>query len=205
MYLAGQMRDRTVLLLTGRALGLTEASCAMARTLEPSMLIVEDVDLIAEERDRQTPGCTALLFELLNQMDGLADDADVLFVLTTNRPDVLEPALASRPGRVDEAIEFPLPDAEGRRQLFALYGKGLTLELSNLDAFIDRTENVSPAFIRELLRKAALFATEDGDPLVVRDRHVDDALHDLVVHGGDLTMSLLGARKGHRGGAPAGS
>ena len=78
MYLAGQMRDRTVLLLTGRALGLTEASCAMARTLEPSMLIVEDVDLIAEERDRQTPGCTALLFELLNQMDGLADDADVL-------------------------------------------------------------------------------------------------------------------------------
>ena len=138
-------------------------------------------------------------------MDGLADDADVLFVLTTNRPDVLEPALASRPGRVDEAIAFPLPDAEGRRRLFALYGKGLALELSNLDAFIGRTENVSPAFIRELLRKAALFATEDGDPLVVRDRHVDDALHDLVVHGGDLTMSLLGARKGRSGGVPAGS
>ena len=205
MYLAGQMHDRTVLLLTGRALGLIEASCAMARTLEPSMLIVEDVDLIAEERDRQTPGCTAILFELLNQMDGLADDTDVLFVLTTNRPDVLEPALASRPGRVDEAIAFPLPDAEGRRRLFALYGKGLALELSNLDAFIGRTENVSPAFIRELLRKAALFATEDGDPLVVRDRHVDDALHDLVVHGGDLTMSLLGARKGRSGGVPAGS
>ncbi|HLY38305.1 MAG TPA: AAA family ATPase, partial [Candidatus Binatia bacterium] len=196
MYLAGQMRDRTVLLLTGRALGLIEPSCAMARTLEPSMLIVEDVDLIAEERDRQTPGCTALLFELLNQMDGLADDADVLFVLTTNRPDALEPALASRPGRVDEAIEFPLPDAEGRRRLFELYGEGLTMQLAKLDGFIHRTEHASPAFIRELLRKAALFAAEDGDPLVVRDRHVDDALHDLVVHGGELTMSLLGARQG---------
>lgn len=70
------------------------------------------------------------------------------------------------------------------------------MQLAKLDGFIHRTEHASPAFIRELLRKAALFAAEDGDPLVVRDRHVDDALHDLVVHGGELTMSLLGARQG---------
>src|SRR5437868_8036756 len=143
MYLARQMRDRTVLLLTGRALGLIEASCAMARTLEPSMLIVEDVDLIAEERDRQTPGCTAILFELLNQMDGLANDADVLFILTTNRPDVLEPALAARPGRIDQAIEVPPPDEDCRRRLFALYSEGLQVDLKKLDDFIKRTDGVS--------------------------------------------------------------
>src|SRR5688572_12792394 len=67
-----------------------------------------------------TVGANALLFELLNQMDGLAEDADVLFVLTTNRPDVLEPALAARPGRIDQAIEIPLPDAECRRRLLEL-------------------------------------------------------------------------------------
>src|SRR5207244_13357578 len=87
MYLAGEISGRTVLLLTGRGLGLIEQSCALARTLQPSIIILEDVDLVAEERTRREAGCAqALLFDLLNQMDGFADDADVLFLLTTNRP-----------------------------------------------------------------------------------------------------------------------
>ncbi len=49
----------------------------------------------------QTVAANALLFALLNQMDGLAADTDILFVLTTNRPDSSEPALAARPGRID--------------------------------------------------------------------------------------------------------
>lgn len=127
-------------------------------------------------------------------MDGLADDADVLFLLTTNRPDVLEPALAARPGRVDQTFELPLPDAACRRRLFELYGRGLTVRAADLDRFIARTERASAAFIRELMRKAALFAADEGPELVVEDRHLDQALHELVVHGGELTRSLLGFR-----------
>ena len=67
-----------------------------------------------------------LLNKLLNEMDGLKEEADILFILTTNRPEALEPALASRPGRIDQAIEFPLPDAEGRRKLVRLYSRALT-------------------------------------------------------------------------------
>ena len=85
MYLANQMQGRTTLLLTGRGIGLLEGSCKMARLLQPATIILEDVDLIAEERTEQESGCNALLFELLNQMDGLAEDADILFLLTTNR------------------------------------------------------------------------------------------------------------------------
>jgi ATP-dependent 26S proteasome regulatory subunit len=59
------------------------------------------VGLIAEERTQQSVGTNALLFELLNQMDGLAEDCDGLFLTTTNRPEIMEPALASRPGRID--------------------------------------------------------------------------------------------------------
>jgi ATP-dependent 26S proteasome regulatory subunit len=194
MYLAAQMTGRTVLLLTGRGLGLIERSCTMARLLQPAIVILEDVDLVAEERTRSTATCTALLFELLNQMDGLAEDADILFLLTTNRPDILEPALASRPGRIDQAIEVPLPDEGCRRRLFELYGRGLELRLARQDEFIARTKGASAAFIRELMRKAALFAADESAGAVVQDRHIEEALRELVVDGGELTKSLLGVR-----------
>jgi ATP-dependent 26S proteasome regulatory subunit len=128
-------------------------------------------------------------------MDGLADDADLLFVLTTNRPDILEPALAARPGRIDQAIEVPPPDADCRRRLLELYGKGLNLDGVDWGRLVERTSGTSGAFIRELLRKAAVFAAEDsvdGD-LLIRQQHLDEALAELVVAGGALTHSLLGA------------
>ncbi len=197
MYLAAQMPGRTVLLLTGAGMGVIETACHLARILTPATLILEDVDLIGTERNQQTVGANALLFELLNQMDGLADDADLLFILTTNRPDILEPALAARPGRIDQAIEIPPPDADCRRRLLDLYGRGLRVELSDRAGLVARTAGVSAAFIRELLRKAAVFAAEEdgAGELVVRDRHVEEALVELLVAGGALTQSLLGAAR----------
>ena len=95
-------------------------------------------------------------------MDGLGDDADILFVLTTNRPDILEPALAARPGRIDQAIEVPLPDAECRIRLLSLYAHGLQVadgvlpaeHNDNSNFLVERTKGASAAFIRELVRKA---------------------------------------------------
>jgi hypothetical protein len=195
MYLVAQMPGRTVLLLTGHGMKSIETACRLARLLEPTTVVLEDVDLIGTERNHQTVGANALLFELLNQMDGLAEDVDILFLLTTNRPDLLEPALAARPGRVDQAIEVPPPDAECRRRLFELYGRGLELEVADWDRLITRTAGVSGAFIRELLRKACVYAAEENGtaPLVVRDRHLEEGLTELLVAGGPLTKSLLGA------------
>jgi hypothetical protein len=193
MYLAGQMRERTTFLITGQGLGLIEQACAMARLLQPATLIIEDVDLVAEERTHQSTCNNAILFELLNQMDGLAEDSDVLFLVTTNRPEILERALASRPGRVDLAVEVPLPDAEGRRRLVELYGRGLDLSGVDVGLLVRRTEGVSGAFVKELLRKAALFAADDGSPSV-REAHVQSALHELTVHGGPLTQAILGGK-----------
>jgi cell division protease FtsH len=195
MYLAAQMPGRTVMVLTGNAVGSIETACALARLLEPATIVLEDVDLIGTERHQQTVGANALLFELLNQMDGLGEDADILFILTTNRPDHLEPALAARPGRIDLAIEVPLPDEECRRRLIELYGRGLKLELADREVWVRRTKGVSAAFIRELLRKAAVLAAEDngtGPELVVTDRHLEEATAELLVAGGALTKTLLG-------------
>ncbi len=193
MYLAGQMPERTVLLVTGRGAGLLEQACSMARKLEPATVVIEDIDLIAEDRERGEQACAPLLFELLNQMDGLSEDADILFVLTTNRPQVLEPALAARPGRIDLALEVPLPDAGCRTRLFQLYARGLNVS-ADLAPYVKRTEGASAAFIRELLRKAALYAAGAGDVIEVKDEHLDAALHELVVGGGAVTRALLGAK-----------
>lgn len=194
MYLASAMKERTVMLVTGRGQGLIQRTCFFARWLEPAMVIIEDVDLIAEERSSQNQCNTGVLLELMNEMDGLSDDVDVLFVLTTNRPEILEPALAARPGRVDQAYEVPLPDADCRKRMFDVYSKGLTVKVENMEVFIKRTAGASGAFIGELMRKAALFAAPDSDPIVVRDRHLDEAMHEMVVAGGSLTKSLLGSK-----------
>jgi hypothetical protein len=191
-YLARQMGERTVLLTTGRGLGLTREVVQMARALAPAMVVIEDVDLIAEHRGQPFIPAQPLLFDLLNEMDGLRDDSDVIFALTTNRPDLLEPALAARPGRIDLAVELPLPDADGRRSLFELYSRGLSLEGVDLDALVPLTEGVSPAYIKELLRKAALLAAEAGSA-AVRQEHVTDAMTELG-EGGRLAERLLGFR-----------
>jgi ATP-dependent 26S proteasome regulatory subunit len=178
MYLVAAMPGRTVVILSGDSLGLIEPACALARDLEPAMVVLEDVDLVAQ--DRMFDGSGPVLFELLNEMDGLAADADILFLLTTNRPDVLEPALAARPGRIDEAVELPLPDADGLSRLLALYSEGLEMQVSDLDAVVDRLDGATPAHVKELLRKAALLAAEEREgPIVVEDRHLLEALDDL--------------------------
>jgi cell division protease FtsH len=191
MYLAGQMPERTVLILTGSGLHAIGSACRIARQLAPSMVVMEDVDLVALDRDEHESN--ALLFELLNEMDGMQEDLDVIFALTTNRADRLEPALAARPGRVDLACELPIPDADGRRRLLELYGNGLQLNASDLPSLVADTDGASPAFIRELLRRAALLASEQsGAELVVDAVVLGAALRELTSDGGPLTARLLG-------------
>ena len=156
------------------------------------------MDLIAEQREAR-PGEQPLLFQLLNEMDGLNSGADVTFLLTTNRADLLEPALAARPGRVDLAAELPLPDADARRQLIRLYQGDLVLDLTHPDTVIERTDGVTAAFLKELLRKAALLSCE-ADPadapdalIRVTDIHLTAALDQLLDSRNQLTRILLGA------------
>lgn len=197
-HLVSSLTDTTVIQLTGGALELISEACSVARALQPAMVVVEDVDLIAEDRELHS-GAHPLLFQLLGEMDGLAEDADVVFVLTTNRADLLEPALAARPGRVDQAVELPLPDADARRRLFDLYAGTLAVDRSRLDAVVERTEGVTASFIKELLRRAALVAAErdsGGEPLAVSADDLDAALSELLDTHNAMTRVVLGA-SGH--------
>ncbi len=190
MYLASQMAGRTLIITTGLGMGAIGTIGNFARVLAPATVVVEDVDLIAQERGMPGMPAQPLLFELLNQLDGLADDADVLFILTTNRPDILEPALAARPGRVDLVVELPVPDARGRQKLLELYARGLRLEGVDFARYVDKTDGASPAYVKELLRKAALLAALAGSD-TVRDEHINAAMDELAA-GGELAKRIVG-------------
>lgn len=189
------MAAYTRFVLTGRSLHAIGSVAELARDLQPAVIVLEDVDLVAEHRGFGPRGSSPVLFDLLDAMDGAAPDADLLFVLTTNRADLLEPALAARPGRVDVAVEIDLPDEAGRERLLALYGRSLPLRWSEEETreVVQRTEGVTASFVKELLRRAMLEALQDSasDPIVTA-AHTARALDDLLDAGQQLTRSLLG-------------
>lgn len=192
-YLARSLPGHTTLLVSAEQVAFLSEYMTLARLLQPSMVVIEDVDLIARDRaDMNSPCEEVLLNKLLNEMDGLKEDAEILFVLTTNRPEDLEAALASRPGRIDQAIEFPLPDEEGRRKLVKLYSKGLEVPEEVINDIVRRTDGVSAAFIKELMRRSAQFHLERAETGTISIDDVSGALEEMVFSGGSLNRKLLG-------------
>lgn len=196
-YLLSELHDVTAFLLSGQALRFISQACALARVLEPSMVILEDVDLIGGDRSFGPVGSNPLLFEVLNQIDGLGEDVDVTFLLTTNRVDILERALAERPGRVDAAVEIAPPDDAGRRRLLRLYGGllGISgLSDAELNDTVAATEGRTATYLREVVRRAALLAAERQahGQLKVGGELLAEAAEELLEDRDALTRALLG-------------
>jgi ATP-dependent Clp protease adapter protein ClpS len=192
-YLASSLPGHTTLIVTAEQVGILGEYMTLARVLQPALVVIEDVDLIARDRQQMGSPCEeVLLNKLLNEMDGLRQEADILFVLTTNRPEQLETALAGRPGRIDQAIEVPLPDAAGRDKLVRLYGKGLALEPDVVGEAVRRTEGVSAAFIKEMMRRTAQASIARDGCGAVTGADLREALDDMLFTGGKLNIKLLG-------------
>ena len=191
-YLTGRLADCTVILLTGLSIRYIDQAAALARRLQPSVVVLEDVDLVALDRD-YAPNGQPLLFSLLEAMDGVGTDADVTFVLTTNRADVLEIALADRPGRIDLAVEIPRPDARCRERLIRVYARDLTMD-ADLDPVVAGTEGVTASFIKEMIRRTVLVSLRAGEnPPVLRGSHFASVLTEMTSERHALTRSLLGS------------
>jgi ATP-dependent 26S proteasome regulatory subunit len=207
-YVVARMAGYTRLLLTGRSLHAVGSVTELARELAPAVVVLEDVDLVAEDRSFGL-GTSPVLFDLLDALDGADADADLLFLLTTNRADLLEPALAARPGRVDVAVEIELPEAEARRQLLALYSSGVPVGWSeaDIDDVIERTAGVTASFLKELVRRAVLESLTDGSPLTtVTGDQLRRAVDDLLDSAQQVTRNLLGVGgyPGEESAAPGG-
>lgn len=188
-HLIGAAAGTTVILLSGRTLAYVTLAAQTARALEPAIVVLEDCDLVAEERTMD--GSSPLLFEVLDALDGLSPDADVVFLLTTNRVDVLEPALAQRPGRVDLAVEIPRPDLSARRALLDLYAGGLGFSDDALDDVAATSEHMTASFMKEVTRRAVLMAADEG--VALSDDHLKHAVEEMMADASAMTRALLGS------------
>ncbi|QDT38992.1 AAA family ATPase [Stratiformator vulcanicus] len=192
-YLATHLPRHTTLIISAEQVGLLSDYMTLARMLSPSLVVIEEADLIARDRDQSGHAFQeVLLNKLLNEMDGLTAEAEIVFVLTTNRPEVLEDALKSRPGRIDQAIEFPKPDADCRRRLVRLYSGRLNISDEVIDCAVTRTEGVTASFIKELMRRACQVRIKRSadDALLIED--VEAAVEELLSADDGLSRNLLG-------------
>ncbi|TDE99117.1 26S protease regulatory subunit [Occultella glacieicola] len=192
-YLVGAASDATVILLSGQTLALVTLAAETARTLAPAIVVLEDCDLVAGARNPHTS--SPLLFEVLDALDGLSADSDVTFLLTTNRVDVLEPALAQRPGRVDLAVEIPLPDGAARRALLDLYADGLGFSEAARAEVAEGAAGATASFVKELVRRAVLLAAEAGTPERMGDEQLRSALAEMMSDGEAITRATLGGSR----------
>ena len=190
-YLLSRLPEFTVVLLAGTSIHFIAQACSLARMLQPALVVLEDCDLVAEARDFSHGAENPLLFQVLNEMDGLAQDADVAFLLTTNRADLLEPALMQRPGRVDLAVEVPLPDTDGRARLLRLYGPNLDLTNDVIEEIVAQTEGTTASFVKELVRRTILLAAQSNATPAAS--HLREAVTELLSSRDALTRRLLGA------------
>ena len=194
-WLAGALDGFTKLIVTADNYSLLAEYLDIARTLQPALVVLEDVDLVGGHRDGPWAAGGGVLNKLLNEMDGLARQACVLFVLTTNRPEVLEPALAARPGRVDQAIEIGLPGEAERRLLIKRHAGGLRVPEGLAADTAKRTKQASAAFIKELMRRAAQAMLERSGEQELQPCDVERALEDMLGAGGSLGARMLGMER----------
>ncbi|MDT7895942.1 MAG: proteasome-activating nucleotidase [Desulfurococcales archaeon] len=146
---------------------------ALARKHAPSIVLIDEIDAIAAKRiDVGTSGEREIhrtLAQLLAELDGFDPLDNVKVIATTNRIDVLDPAIL-RPGRFDRVIYIPLPDKRARKEIFRVHTRKLNIrgEL-DLDLLAEITEGASGADIKAICTEAGYIAIRAGRDYIAQD------------------------------------
>ena len=132
-----------------------------ARQAAPCIVFFDEIDALVPVRSGAASDSHVserVLSQLLTELDGIEELKGVLVLGATNRADMLDPAVL-RPGRFDEIVELPMPDKNGREEIFAIHlrNKPLAADI-HLDDLAANTEGFSGAEIAGVCYKAALNA-----------------------------------------------
>ena len=156
-----------------------------AKKNAPAIIFVDEIDAVGRHRGSGIGGGNdereQTLNQLLVEMDGFDERANIILIAATNRPDILDPALL-RPGRFDRQIAVEAPDLKGREAILKVHaqGKPLTAQV-DLRQIAKRTPGFTGADLANVLNEAALL-TARSDMQFIDDRAIDEAI-DRVIAG----------------------
>ncbi|CDR47073.1 CYFA0S28e00188g1_1 [Cyberlindnera fabianii] len=172
-----------------------------ARENAPAIVFVDEIDAIGKARtkgnfsgandERETT-----LNQLLVEMDGFQSSDHVVVLAGTNRPDVLDQALM-RPGRFDRHVQIDKPELEGRKEIYQVHLKKITLDIAKEgEPFVELsgklaalTPGFSGADIANVVNEAALIAARHNDKTVTLS-HFEQAI-ERVIAGLEKKSKLL--------------
>jgi len=158
---------------------------AQARKVAPCIVFIDEIDAVGRARGKQADSAAAdhdqTLNQLLVEMDGFDHTTGIVVIASTNRADVLDPALL-RPGRFDRQIVVPLPDLRGRAEILAVHARPIAIgDTVDLSCVARATPGFSGADLANLLNEAAILAAREGADQV-EPAHIDRA-RDRVLMG----------------------
>ena len=156
-----------------------------AKQTAPCMIFIDEIDAVGRQRGAGMGGGhderEQTLNQLLVEMDGIGDNAGIVMIAATNRPDVLDPALL-RPGRFDRQITVSLPDRKGRAAILEVHARNKKMGSDiDLDALARRTPGFSGADLENVLNESAILAVRKNKD-TIHIEEVDEAI-DRVMMG----------------------
>jgi cell division protease FtsH len=141
-----------------------------ARRSAPCIVYIDEIDAVGRARGRGGDSASGdhdqTLNQLLVEMDGFDHTSGIVVMASTNRPDILDPAIV-RPGRFDRQIVVPLPDVRGRLEILHVHARPIELDAAiDLQHVARGTPGFSGAELANLLNEAAILAARESAPAV---------------------------------------
>lgn len=155
-----------------------------ARQNTPAIIFIDEIDAVGRQRgagiNMANDEREQTLNQLLAEMDGFAQNQDILVIAATNRKDVLDAALL-RPGRFDRIINVPLPDRNSRKSILQVHLKNKNMDENlNIDLLAEMSSGFSGAELKNLVNEAAINAARLGST-IIQQQNIEDALEKLIV------------------------
>jgi len=155
--------------------------CNMAKDLAPCLLVIEDIDWIAKDRNS---GNAPFVIELMNQIDGIESFGDIITLGTTNCLEQLEEAVKNRPGRFDRIIKIDIPSPDLIQKMILRFTKNFILDKCvDVPRLASALDKLTGAHVIDLCTTAAMFAVRDDsikeEKLLLKKCHFEEAIKEV--------------------------